>query len=244
MIWRIAVRDLKLIVDILRDILLQVWMEFANDGHIRMSCVDPEKVVVVDMDLAPSAQEYKCQETVVFCLYIQSLFKIIRGAGRNEVAVLTIFKDDPDWMTVRITGNDYQEFKIRRVHEPSPILASPPPPQFAYSLKVEANNFYAAIRDLSAVGKVVTVVVNGQDDIQFSTTDSLGTEACYQFPDVHIESAVRPSYSSRYVIKYIEKFAKPGLAGDIYVLLGNNLPLRCEWRMDFGCLVLSVAPLG
>lgn len=238
------VRELKLIVDILRDILLQVWIEFGSDGHIRMSCVDPEKVVVVDMDLMPTTMEYKCQETTVFCMYIQSLFKIIRGAGRNEVVVMTIFKDDPDWMTVRITGNDYQEFKIRRIQEPPTILSSGPPPPFEHSLKVEANNFYSAIRDLSAIGKIVEVAVNEKDDIEFTTTDSLGTKASYQFPDVHIEAPIRPAYQNRFVIKYIEKFAKPGLSSDIYVLLGKNLPLRCEWRTDFGCLVLSVAPLG
>lgn len=243
MIWRVPVRELKMIIDILRDILLQVSFRFGDDGTISLSCADPEKVVLVNMLLTPSQQEFKCTRTIVFGFYIQSLFKIIRGAAKNEVAWLSIYNNNPDVMVVRVTNNDYQEFQVKRIAD-TPDLVPQVVHEYAYHLTVEANNFYAAIRDLSGVGKVVTVNVGGLDEIVFETEDALGTRASYQFHSVEIAAPLRNPYTHRYIIKYVEKFSKPGLAENIKIMLGRDLPLRCEWNMDFGCLALSVAPLG
>lgn len=240
MIWRISVRELKLIVDLLRDILLQVWLEFTKDGVIRFCSVDPEKVASIEMELRPSEQEYKCAETMIFSFYLQSLFKILRGAPKNEVAVLTCFRENPDDMVVRITGNDDQVFVIRRVNEPQPqykALSYSPVTTF----EVKADAFYAMIRDLGAVGKLLNVSIDDRGKIIFVTKDVLGTTAEYVMEPEHQKS--EKVESQEFIIKYIEKFSKPGLADNIWIAIGNNSPIRFAWNMDFGYLALNVAPL-
>lgn len=240
MIWRISVRDLKLIVDLLRDILLQIWLEFGDDGTIRFCSVDPEKVASIDMELKPSPQEYKCNEKIVFCFYLQSLFKILRGASKNEAAVLTCFKENPNDMVVRITGNDDQVFVIRNINDPQPqYKVLPYIPITTFEVKGEA--FYAMIRDLGAVGKLLNVSIDESGNVVFVTKDALGTTAEYAMkpwgqPSVEVES-------QEFIIKYVEKFAKPGLAENIWIAIGKNSPIRFAWNMDFGYLALNVAPL-
>lgn len=240
MIWRVGVRDLKLIVDLLRDTLLQLWLEFGSDGAIRFCSVDPEKVASIEMELKPSSQEYKCTETIVFSFYLQSLFKILRGASKNEAAVLTCFKENPDDMVVRITGNEEQVFVIRRVNDPQPQYKALPYTPLT-TFEVKADVFYAMIRDLGAVGKILNVFINEAGKIIFTTRDVLGTTAEYVMdsPDSQAKN-VEPQ---QFIIKYVEKFAKPGLADNIWIAIGRNSPIRFAWNMDFGYLALNVAPL-
>lgn len=240
MIWRISVRDLKLIVDLLRDILLQIWMEFDTDG-LKFLSVDPEKVASIDMRLSPSSQEYKCAEPFVFSFYLQSLFKILRGANKNEVAVFTCFKDNPNHMVVRITGNDAQCFVIHRINEPKPeYMPIPFDKPNIYRLEMPGDDFYTMVRDLGAVGKLLEVSANDENRISFGTRDALGTTAEYI---VEKMLADKPFASQFYIIKYIEKFTKPGLTENIVVEFGEGNPIRFVWNTDYGYLALNVAPL-
>lgn len=244
MIWRIPVRDLKLIVDLLRDILLQVCIDF-DTQEIKFCSVDPEKVASVEMCLNPSMQEYKCILPISFSFYLQSLFKVLRGADKKEVAVLSCFADDPDRMTVRITGNDAQCFVIWRIKEPRPDYRALPFKQ-AYSWKMDGNDFYTMIRDLSAIGKILEVsVLPAKDQLVFGTRDALGTTAEYvmEQPLEKSVSQVMGTDAQRYIFKYIEKFAKPGLTEKIWISVGPRSPIRFVWNMDYGYLALNVAPL-
>lgn len=240
MIWRIPVRELKLIVDILRDILMQIWIDFRDDGSIRFCAVDPEKVASISMDLRPSSQEYKCTETITFSLYTQSLFKILRGAPKNEVAVLTCFKENPNDMVVRITGNDSQCFVIHRIQEAQPQYQELPYVS-QLNIKLDANNFYAMIRDLGAIGKLLEVSTDDQGRVIFQTRDAMGTTAEYMVEEVSSPPVVLEKQS--YIIRYIEKFCKPGLATHLLVVMGPRSPIRFVWSMDYGYLSLNVAPL-
>jgi hypothetical protein len=240
MIWRISVRDLKLIVDLLRDILLQIWLEFDVTG-IKFLSVDPEKVASIEMRLAPSAQEYKCSEPFVFSFYLQSLFKILRGANKNEVAVFTCFRENQNEMVVRITGNDNQCFLIHRIQEPRPeYMPIPFVNPNTYQIEMDGDAFYTVVRDLGAVGKLLEVSANAEKQIIFGTRDALGTTAEYVLQDKLAESEF-PVQS--YIIKYIEKFTKPGLTERISIEFGPGNPIRFVWNTDYGCLALSVAPL-
>lgn len=239
MIWRIPVRELKLIVDILRDILMQVWIEFRDDGSIQLCSVDPEKVASIQMKLTPSPQEYKCSETVVFSLYLQSLFKILRGASKNEVAVLTCFRENPDHLVVRITGNDAQCFVIHRIQGDRPEYEEL---TFTHDVEIvmDADSCYTMIRDLGAVGKLLTVGVDQEGVTIFRTSDALGTSAEYSTDKNNLRRAIG---NQTYILRYIEKFCKPGLANEISIIIGPSSPIRFVWNMDYGYLALNVAPL-
>lgn len=240
MIWRISVRDLKLIVDLLRDILLQIWLEF-DSSSISFVSVDPEKVASIDMKLEPSPQEYKCSQPFVFSFYLQSLFKILRGAHKNEVAVFTCFQENPNQMVVRITGNDAQCFVIHRIQEPKPEYAVIPfDKPNTYKLEMPGDACYAMIRDLGAVGKLLEISANGDRRISFLTRDALGTVAEYV---VETMLAAAPFPPQHYIIKYIEKFTKPGLTEKIEVEFGEGNPIRFLWNTGYGYLALNVAPL-
>jgi DNA polymerase III sliding clamp (beta) subunit (PCNA family) len=240
MIWRISVRELKLIVDLLRDILLQIWLEFDVTG-IKFLSVDPEKVASINMALAPSQQEYKCNEPFVFSFYLQSLFKILRGANKNEVAVFTCFRENKNEMVVRITGNDNQCFLIHRIQEPKPdYMPIPVPAVNTYTIEMDGDAFYTVVRDLSAVGKLLEVSANSEKQIIFGTRDALGTTAEYVLQD----RLAKSEFSAQsYIIKYIEKFTKPGLTDKILIRFEEGGPIRFVWSMDYGYLALNVAPL-
>lgn len=241
MIWRISVRELKLIVDLLRDILLQVWFQFDTET-IHFLSVDPEKIASIELNLRPSKQEYTCQEPVIFSFYLQSLFKILRGAPKHEVAVLTCFRENPNDMVVRITGNDAQCFVIRRIQEPMPQFQTLPE-KSNMNISMNGDDFYTMIRDLGAIGKLLNISVDGDGRVLFGTQDALGTTAEYIMNEALAPEEMKNMPTQSYIVKYAEKFTKPGLNDNLLIYLGRGAPIKFVWNMDSGCLALSVAPL-
>jgi len=236
--WRVPVRELKCIVDVLKDFLMEIELVF-SENKITIDSVDPEKIVMVHLELQPSDQEYRCPTPIRFPLYIQSLFKILRGADRNDIVHLHILHPENDVMRVFTTNYENKIFLIRKLQDyAAPELALPTQPYFLTE-KVSADNFYTSIRDMAAVGKVVHIF-NRDSKVVFRTSDPMELTAEYEMETGVMHLAL----DNQYIIKYIEKFSRPGLNPSIYISLGKNVPLKCEWRMDSGCLVLYVAPLA
>jgi hypothetical protein len=238
MIWRCETRVLKLIVDILKDILLQVWFVFESDGTIFMMNTDDEKIVTISMFLFPSSTQFTCRHRVVFSFYIQNLFKILRGAPKNSETVLAVYNDSPDTMLIRWNDEPYPAFHLRHLPDEQPQFAVRHETPLLQCVK--ANVFYDIIRDLSTIGKIVTIQGSETDKtIKVSSENEFGTKVHHILPIVN----GRGHFFSRHVIKYIEKFAKPGLDTEIRLGFGDFLPFTCEWSTGFGYLRMSVAAL-
>lgn len=237
MIWRCDTHTLKLIVDILKDILLQVWFVFDPDGSIFMMNTDDEKIVTISMFLRPSTQQFTCRGRVVFSFYIQNLFKILRGAPKNSETVMAVFPDNCSEMMIRWNHEPYPFYVLRNLPGDPPQFVVKHETALVHTFK--ADEFYYIIRDLAIIGKVVTIT-GKNSDIILSAENEFGTRAQHVLA-VRQDSAL--NVTSRHIIKYLEKFTKPGLATEIKVGFENDLPFTCEWNMDFGFLRMSVAAL-
>lgn len=237
MIWRCETHTIKLIVDILKDILLQVWFVFDSDGTIFMMNMDDEKIVTINMHLRPPANQFKCSSRVVMSFYIQNLFKILRGAPKNSETVMAIYKDNQGEMLIRWNDEPYPSYCLRNLPDDPPQFVVKHETPLIYTFK--ANEFYYMIRDLAIIGKVVTIT-GKKDEIIMSAENEFGTSVKHVLA-VHKNSNLEST--SRHIIKYIEKFTKPGLSNEITVGIESGLPFTCEWNMDFGFLRMSVAAL-
>ena len=237
MIWRCETNTLKLIVDILKDVLLQVWFVFDPDGTIFMMNMDDEKIVTISMFLRPSTEQFTCRSRVVFSFYIQNLFKILRGAPKNSETIMAVYDDNCKEMLIRWNDEPYPAYVLRNLPGE--------PPQFVVNHETalvhsfNAASFHYIIRDLAIIGKVVTIT-GKNDEIVLSAENEFGTRVKHVLA-VKQDNAL--NFTSRHIIKYLEKFTKPGLATEIKVGFENGLPFTCEWSMDFGFLRMSVAAL-
>lgn len=236
MIWRVETRVLKLIVDILKDILLQVWFVFDVDRSIYMINTDDEKIVTVTMYLRPSEATFSCKERTVFSFYIQNLFKVLRGAPKNSETILAIYMDNPTEMLIRWDDEPYPAYVLRHLPDEQPLFAvNHQTPSYQ---SVKADTFYGIIRDLSTIGKIVTITGN-HEGIILSSENEFGTKVQHRLPIPNL----RGGFTSRHIIKYLEKFSKPGLEVDMQLFYGDNEPFTCEWNTGFGYLRMSAAAL-
>lgn len=239
MIWRVETKTLKMIVDIVKDILLQVWFVFDVDRSIFMMNTDDEKIVTVTMKLNPPEKMYHCRERVVFSLYIQNLFKILRGAPKNSETILAIYKDMPTAMIVRWDDEPYPAFVLQHLTDERPMfVVNNDIYDSVFPQPVKADVFYGIIRDLSTIGKIVTLT-GGHGNTLMEASNEFGNKVTHVLPVINITGG----FTSRHIIKYIEKFSKPGLDDNIYIRYKKDSPFTCEWNTGFGYLRLSVAAL-
>lgn len=243
MIWNVKSKTIKLIVDILKDILLQVWFVFESD-RIVMYNIDDEKMVSVCLNLKPPLEEYRCATPVVFSFYIQSLFKIMRGVPRDDMLVFKIQERELNIMSIRWNKDPSPTFYLHSLPDENPQYQLDYAGLSTFDLEIDAQSFFSAIRDLSAVGKLL-VVTREPEEITFTTTNEFKTSAIYSWPMPHKDEH---KVIGRYIIKYIEKFSKPGLCDTIrlqfdHIAGDEKYLLKCEWNMCFGYLRLNVAPL-
>lgn len=234
--WQISVRQLKAIVDLLKDIVMEVVFVF-DKGEILMTSVDPEKIAAVYMKINPNNEEYRCLERFEFPMYVQSLFRVLKGANRNETVSL-IIGENAEELFIYISGSADQQFTIKKLQFGPPM----PPTEIQYPIEtsIQADAFHSSIRDLASIGKVLNLSVDhASNQVRMKTMDPLGINAVYC---INKDRQDAVNINNRFIIKYIEKFCKPGLADEIHISIGPDLPFRCEWRMENGYLAMYLSP--
>ena len=236
--YETSASELKTISDVLKDILAECWFVF-EESSITMTNVDPEKVVVVSLFVKPKTQDYQCTSKFVFPFYIQTLYRVLRGVKPNDVAIIT---DGPgaslqiDIMTMH--GVKKNQIVLQPLKDNPPVFLRQQH-HFDVEIKIETQQLYRILHDLSALSRKVTLTID-QEDVIFSSEDESGTSSVYSqgFPELNYH------FKAMYLIKYLEKFTKPGLSDKVCIRVKQNSPLNLVSYLERGYLEMSIAPSG
>ena len=234
--YQISALQLKTIADVLKDVLAECWFVF-EPSKIHMTNVDPEKVVSVSLQLQPTSDTYQCTTKFTFPFYIQTLYKVLRGVKPDDVAIL---KDGAGHsLCIDILTNNVlrSSITLQPLNDPFPTFLQQAH-QYDAEYKLDAKELYRVLHDLSALSRKVCIHVNNQE-LKFTSEDETGSAIMFTqtFP-----STSTYNFQGVYLIKYLEKFAKPNLAKDVFLLLHHRSPLTLVYRWEYGSLEMSIAP--
>ena len=82
----------KVLADTLKDILTECFFVF-EPTKITMNNVDPEKVVDIFYEVRPSPDVYQCPETFKFPVYIQTVYRVLRGVKQTDTMEMSKLQD-------------------------------------------------------------------------------------------------------------------------------------------------------
>lgn len=233
---------LKTMADVLKDILIECWFTFET-RKITMTNVDPEKIVAIHLELQPS-DKYACTTEFQFPFYIQTLYKVLRGVKARDVAILTDGPNNVLQIAIlekgEITKNQITLQPLQNVlpvvYARHPFIAESPEMEF------DTADLYRILHDLSAVSRKIGIMVQDQT-ITFTAQDDCGSISVFSKPFLSYPVKTY-QYKETFLIKYLEKFAKPTLKKTITLRLTPGAPLSAIYKLENGFLELSIAPLG
>lgn len=226
---------LKTIADVLKDILTECWLVFESN-KISMTNVDPEKVIAVNLEIVPSS-DYECESRFVFPFYIQTLYKVLRGAKPHDTAILSNGPADVIQISI-LSGSKIlkNQIVLQPLQNVLPVTYVKQKKTNAIEIHINTNQLYHILHDLSALSRKMTIIGNG-GNLEFTAKDDCGSISVFS-------QAVSTDINFRgtYLIKYLEKFTKPALESEVVVGLSPGEPLSVLYTMENGCLELSIAP--
>lgn len=235
--FQTSASELKSIADVLKDVLAECWFVF-TPSSITMNNVDPEKVIAVNLRLNPDSSIYQCTEKIVFPFYIQTLYRVLRGVKKNDVAILQMYPENGRTLDISVltqAGLMKNKITIQPLQDTLPSFIRHPQ-KYSVEIKMETHQFYHILHDLSALSRKVNIKIN-QDKVSFSSQDDSGTRSVFTqgFPKLNYV------FNGTYLIKYLEKFCKPNLAPEIKIRVERDTPLSVVYHLEHGSLEMSIA---
>lgn len=234
--YQIPALQLKTIADVLKDLLAECWFVF-EPSKIHMTNVDPEKVISVSLQLQPTSDVYQCTTKFVFPFYIQTLYRVLRGVKHEDVAIL---KDGPgNSLCIEIVSNNVlrSSISLQPLNEVFPTFLQQKH-HYDVEYKMSSKDLYRILHDLSALSRKVNIHVNNKE-VKFISEDETGSQAVYT---QSFENTSTYQFQGSYLIKYLEKFSKPGLSKELFLMLHHRSPLTLIYRLEHGSLEMSIAP--
>lgn len=230
-------QKLKQISETLKDILAECWFDF-DTTCITMMNVDPEKVVSIHLCLSPPVEDYKCTTQIKFPFYIQTLYRIFRGARLGDKATIQDIPSSGGSLLISIyTEKGVLKNEVRMKPLNSDSLSFRSFSRFDVEISFESSQLYNILRDLSSLSRKVMLTIDGHD-VKFTSEDDYGTISTFR-QDFDI---LNYQFKNTYLSKYLEKFSKPGL-GDIIILrISNGNPLTALYNLEHGFLTMSISP--
>lgn len=236
--WNTSAHELKVIADTLKDVLTECWLVF-DVGIISLHNVDPEKVISVEFKLYPDHTTYACTTKMVFAIYIQTLYRLLRNSKNTDTAILENTSDNKLKITVLAHGKfPKHTIYVNPLNTPLPqYMKIHTEPEL--EIVMNTSQLYYILHDLASLSTQVRITTQ-RHLISFSAKDEAGTSSEYEqtFSQLDLDS------TATYLVKYLEKFCKPGLRPTIQVQIRKNAPLTLVYLLDHGSLSLSIAQLG
>lgn len=243
--WIVKAFELKGIADVLKDVITQCWFVF-TPSSIQLLNVDPERVIAVLMELRPPSDLYFCEHRLEFSIYVQTLYKVLRGVKTQENAEVTLEPGAEDLFIRILRAPRYvnAQISIRCLQDKMPCYDTK-----RFTMEVLRQNkicvilkttvLYRVLHDLAAISRRATFHVQG-NTLTIKTQDNMGTASQFQ---TQVNDGSDVSFDVTILGKYIEKFTKPNLCLTCDLLLGEGEATVVVYHLSHGYLALSIAPM-
>jgi proliferating cell nuclear antigen len=242
----------KQVIDALKEILMDVNLEFDETG-MKIMAMDTGHVVLVFLKLeADKFEKYVCKNTKhVVGLNMLRLYTIIKTLSTNDILTFFIEENDINNFGIKIENiekNFKTTYKLSMLDIDS-LNVNIPPIDFHTTISMPSSYFQKMIRDMHNIAEYLEIR-NVEDQLflnckgEFCTQETvLGTEKSNNIHIVKNEEKVQEIIQGVYSLKYLSIFTKcTNLCNIVEIYLKNSYPIILKYNIaNIGSIQLCLS---
>ena len=230
----------KQMVDALKEILMDVNLEFDRNG-LKIIAMDSTHVVLVHLKLdAESFEKYECDKKLYVGINMLKLHMLIKTISNGDILTLFIEKNDPNNLGIRIEN---VEKKVKTTYKLAMLDINAveygiPPVDFPTIITMPSVSLQKIIRDMHNLADNIEVRYI-EDELRFSCKGdfvkqetTLGTDKNQNLNIVtntnDSQEIIQGVYSSRYLFMFTKC---TNLYNMVEIYLKNNFPLILRYQV-------------
>lgn len=238
----------KILIEALKEILIDANFEFSKDG-IRIMKMDSSSSVLVHLKLnADSFESYKCDKPQILGINMFNLFKLIRTIGNDDT--LTIFYDDSKIgvLGIRIeNGNKNQVTNYNlNLMEIDVEDLNIEPEEFKSEISMPSSDFQKIIKDIAGLSDTIEIKSIGNKLIfscngDFASQDTeIGETQHGIIFTKNSDKIIQGKFSAKHLVSFT-KFTN--LCNTIKIYIKNDYPIIIQYSCaNLGICKLALAP--
>lgn len=232
--------ELRMVTESLKDIMVECWFLF-TPKFIRMTNVDPEKVIMTEYYVNLPSEKYTCPVEFRFPIYIHTLYRLLRTAKRGETVML---QSDTDHAYICISVFK-ENGDLKTQSRISPLTTTPDLTIrnaiiYKNCFSIPTLELYRVIHEMVNFSRHVTMEIeNGVLDVHCQ--DEMKTFLRSSLP---CDDILKTRWEGTFLGRYIEKFCKSNLRKNVILRVEQNCPMTISYELEYGHLSMSIASLA
>lgn len=234
----------KQVIDALKEILMDVNLEF-DEGGMKVVATDNTQTVLVHLKLdAEPFETYHCEKKLYVGINILKLHMLIKTITNNDILTLFVERDDPNCLGIRIENvekNVRSTYKLSML-DINVVNITIPPAEFQTIITMPSLDFQKIVRDMHNLADFMEIR-NIENQLRFSCKGDFCTQETILDMDKNanvniVKNTDRPHdiIQGIFSLRYMAMFTKcSSLCSMVQCYLRNSFPL---------ILVYKVASLG
>ncbi len=241
--FKATMSDAKLLkssIEAISNLIDEAGITVDNEG-LKLRAMDPAHVALVDFQLSKEAfDNFEVTETVVLGVDLERLNTILKRAGPSDMVTLSL-DEDKNMLRIKIKNTSTRTFSLPLIDVSDEELKVPSL-DFPSSVEVHPNILKEAIKDAEIVSDHVTLKTD-ENNLYISAKGDLGNVSVKVLKDDAIEFLSSGEVSSMFSLEYLVDMMKAsGLADTVTINLGNDIPVRVDFKAENVHLAFLLAP--
>ena len=245
--FKLKVTDTKLLRDMATAISILVdeaTFKIEPDG-LKLRAMDPSRVAMIDFEWPKTIFDlYECSEPSKMCINISELLKLLKRAGKDESAELTL-DDKTGRLQIKILGKYSRNFTMSTL-EASEEEVPTPKITFNVKAKTTTSGLSQAIEDAQLVSDHVKIEADSEKITLNATGDLMGATITLQKgSDALLDLETKEPSKATFSLSYLSEIIKAASAtSDIATLeFSTDMPVRIDFQqIKEGKLTFFLAP--
>lgn len=240
----------RCLIEALKEILTDANIEFDESG-MKIIAMDATHTVLVHLKLeSKNFETYYCPQKLTLGISMLNFFKLIKTLGNNDTLSLSVEKDDPNKLGIKIENgekNSITRYKLNLMDLPEDPI-SVPPATFESVITMPSVDFQKLCRDMHNISDYLEIKSVGNQLI-FNCKGDIGTAEHVIGENNSGMAFIKNNKPDEIVqgvfaLRHLVMFTKcTNLSNQVEVYLKNDYPLIISYGVaSLGNIKLCLAP--
>ena len=244
--FKAVTKDSRLLrdcIDTISQLIDDGLFKLRKDG-IELIASDRAMVSVVDFKLKSSAfDEYECDSPKQIGVSMQNFLTILKRANSDDKLTLSL-NERENKLQITMHGNSIRNFSIPLIDISNEEIPPIDKLDFQATAEIRSDVFEEGIIDADIIADSVVIELAENNLRMYSEGNSSKAELNIEKGTAGLfDVSVKSKSKSRYSLEYLKKMIRGSrLADKIKMNLGNDYPLRLEFRNDQASMAMILAP--
>lgn len=206
-----------------------------NEKGMRMSTLDPSRVMYIDLFINKSAfTEYEVEGTVELPINIDDFVKVIKRGKKKDRLVLKHSGDN--FIEIEFQGTAKRKFRLPLISVDKIEFIDSIDLPFTAKIVVTGGIMKDIIRDIKLISDSVKLIATKEDNIPkfIMKAESEISEYTMELDETYeglYSIEIQEEASATYGIEYFSvPFSKVGASDEVEINFGNEIPVQIIWR--------------